>query len=234
MSRHQCRGSIVGAAVLVALLSSRPADAQVGIDPGPPREPGGLCNKLATGVWYDVVNQKLAVHHLEHLEAKLRSNAERGDTTPSGFHLRQIDNLKYRITIDEWLIRWNSLHYPDFYPIRTDPVSCAAIAQASHPIYIPDDLRQVQPPPPMPPAPTIPITIINAESSGTGIVFAINGLTYQVAPSSRKDLAIPFDSTITFEVGGSVGERRYRITQGLYEFRSTAEGLMLFKLPSMP
>ena len=42
MSRLQCRGSIAGAAVVVALLSSRPADAQVGVDPGPPRERGGF------------------------------------------------------------------------------------------------------------------------------------------------------------------------------------------------
>ena len=50
MSRLQCRGSIARAAVVVALLSSRPADAQLGVDPGPPREHGGLLNTFITGV----------------------------------------------------------------------------------------------------------------------------------------------------------------------------------------
>ncbi len=39
MSRLQCRGSIAGAAVVVALLCAKePAEAQVGVDPGPPAE----------------------------------------------------------------------------------------------------------------------------------------------------------------------------------------------------
>ena len=67
---------------MVALLSSRPADAQVGVDPGPPREPGGLLNSLITGVQYDIVNQALAEHHLQYLQAKLRRDAERGDRPP--------------------------------------------------------------------------------------------------------------------------------------------------------
>ena len=136
MSRLQCRGSIAGAAVVVALLSSRPADAQVGVDPGPPREPGGLLNDLVTGVEYDIVNQALAEQRLQNLQAKLRRDAERGDMAAVDCDVRRIDNVKYRIAIDEWLIRWNSRQYPGFYPIRTDAVSCAAIAQATHPTPI--------------------------------------------------------------------------------------------------
>ena len=68
MSRLRCRGSIAQAAVVVALLWSRPADAQVGVDPGPPREPGGLVNNLLTGVQYDIVNQAKAEHRLQYLQ----------------------------------------------------------------------------------------------------------------------------------------------------------------------
>jgi hypothetical protein len=50
MSKLQCRGSIARAAIVVALLWSGSADAQVTNDPGPPREPGGLLNNLLTGV----------------------------------------------------------------------------------------------------------------------------------------------------------------------------------------
>jgi hypothetical protein len=234
MSSLQCRGSIAGAVFVVALLSSRPADAQVGVDPGPPREPGGLCNNLLTGVQYDIVNLALAEHRLQKLQAKLGSDAERGDRAAVDCDLRRIDNVKYRIAMDVWLIRWNSLHNPGFYPIRTDPVSCAAIAQAATPIQLPDALRQIPTPDPMAAGPTIPITIVNAEPAGAGIVFAINGITHQAAAGSRQNLAVPLDSYITYDSGGSLGLRRYRISPGILEFRSTAEGWALYKLGGMP
>ena len=234
MSRLQCRVLIAGAGFVVALLSSRAADAQVGVDPGPPREPGGLLNALVTGVYYDVVNQELAEHRLQKLQAKLRRDAERGDTAAVDCDVRRIDNVKYRITIDEWLIRWNSRHYPDFYPIRTDAVSCAAIAQATHPTQVPNPQRLVPISVPMAAAPTISITIVNAEPAGAGVAFAIDGITHQAPGGSRQNLAVAPDSHITYDGGGSLGQRRYLIAPGLYEFRSTAEGWALYKLSDTP
>jgi hypothetical protein len=139
MSKLQCRGSIARAAVVVALLWSRPADAQVGFDPGPPREPGGLVNNLVTGVQYDLLNQAKAEGRLQHLQAKLRRDTERGNSAAVDHDVRRIDNLKYRIVVDEWLIRKNSLHNPGCYPypIRMDAISCAAIAQAARPAPAP-------------------------------------------------------------------------------------------------
>ncbi len=236
MSTFQRRGSIAWAAVavVVALLSSTPADAQVGVDPGPPREPGGWCNALITGVKYDILNQALAEKHLHKVEAKLRDDAERGDFAAVDHDVRRIDNLKYRITIDEWLIRWNSRQYPDFYPIRTDEVSCAAIAQAASPTQVPNPQRPAPTPGPMAAAPTIPITIVNAESAGAGVAFAIDGVAHQASAGSRQDLAVAPGSNITYDGGGSLGQRRYLISQGRYEFRSTAEGWALYKLAGMP
>jgi hypothetical protein len=234
MSRLQCRGSIAGAAVVVALLSSRPAHAQVGVDPGPPREHGGLLNNLITGVEYDILNQAMAEHRLQKLQAKLRHDAERGDSAAVDCDVRRIDNLKYRIVIDEWLIRWNSRQYPDFYPIRTDAVSRAAIAQATHPTPAPFPPQYVPPPGPMFAAPTISITIINAEPAGPGVAFAIDGVAHQALAGSRQNLDVAPNSYITYDGGGSLGQRRYRISPGLYEFRSTAEGWALYKLPVMP
>ncbi len=234
MSRLQRRGSIAGAAVLVALLSSSPADAQVGVNPGPPREPGGLLNNLLTGVEYDIVNQALAEHRLQHLQAKLRRDAERGNMAAVDCDVRRIDNLKYRITIDEWLIRWNSREYPCFYPIRTDAVSLAAIAQATHPTPAPYPPQFVPTPGPMAAAPTIRITIINAKPAGAGIAFAIDGIPHQAPAGSRQSLAVAPDANITYDGGGSLGLRRYRLSSGLYEFRSTAEGWALYKLAGMP
>src|SRR5271170_3846428 len=101
MSRLQYRGSIAAATIVVALLLSRPADAQVGVDPGPPREPGGLCNNLVTGTEYDIVNVALAEHRLQKLQAKLRGDAERGDMAAVECDVHRIDNVQYRIAIHE-------------------------------------------------------------------------------------------------------------------------------------
>lgn len=234
MLRLQCRGSIAGAAVLVALLSTRPVHAQVGVDPGPPREHEGLLRSIITGAEYDILNQKLAEKQLRHLQAKLRSDAERGDSAAVDHDVRRIDNLKYRITIDEWLIRWNSRQYADFYPIRTDPVSCAAIAQATHPTPSPIASQRVATPGPMIAAPTIRITIVNAESAGDSVVFSIDGITHQAPAGSRQEMAVAPDASIFYDSGGSIGQRRYRLTPGLYEFRWTAEGWALFRLPDAP
>jgi hypothetical protein len=234
MFRIEIRSLIAGAAVLVALLSSKAADAQVGVDPGPPREPGGLLNRLITGAEYDVVNQALAEKHLHKLQAKLRRDAERGDMAAVDHDVRRIDNLKYRIAIDEWLIRWNSRQYPCFYPIRTDAVSRAAIAQAATPIPSPARLLPVPTMEVMAAIPTITITIVNAEPTGAGIAFDIDGLTHQAPAGSRQVLAVAPDSYITYDGGGSLGPHRYRISPGLYEFRSTAEGWALYKLSGMP
>ena len=41
-------------------------------------------------------------------------------------------------------------------------------------------------------------------------------------------------STITYDGGGSIGGRRYRLSPGVYEFRSTAEGWAFYKLTASP
>ena len=235
MSRLQCRGSIACAAVAVALLSSRPASAQVGVDPGPPREHGGLCNAVITGAEYDIVNLKLAEHRLQKLQAKLARDAELGDTAAMDHDVHQIAKVKYRMAIHEWLLRWNMRQYPAFYPIRTDPVSAAAIAQAATPTRVPNPQRPAPTPGPMDIARAITITVANAEpAGGADIAFAIDGVPHQVLAGSRRDLRVAPGSRITYDAGGSLGQRRYLISPGLYEFRSTAEGWALYKLEGTP
>ncbi len=234
MSKLQCRGSIARAAVVVALLSSRSADAQLVDPPGLTEKPRGVGNGFVTGVWYDVANKAKAERRLENLQAKLRRDSERGDSAAADRDVRMIDRDKYRIAVDEWLIRKNSLQDPCYYPIRTDAISYAAIAKVASPpqAFVPSG--PVPNPGPMAAAPTIPITIVNAEPAGADVAFAIDGVAHQSAGGSRQDLAVPPNSNITYDAGGSLGQRRYRISQGLYEFRSTAEGWALYKLPGTP
>ena len=84
--------------MVAALLWSRPADAQVTIDPGPPREPGGLWNNLATGVQNYLVNQALAERPLEHFQAKLSRDTARGNSAAVGRDVRRM----YGLHIASW------------------------------------------------------------------------------------------------------------------------------------
>jgi hypothetical protein len=56
MPSLRCRGSIAQAAVVIALLWSRPAAAQV----GPPKVHGDLLNTLGTGAYFEIVDQARA------------------------------------------------------------------------------------------------------------------------------------------------------------------------------
>ena len=236
MSRLQCRGSIARAALVVAVLSSRSADAQLVDPPGLTEKPRGVGNPFVTGVWYDVVNKAKAEQRLLNLQVKLRRDAERGDSAAVNRDVRMIDRDKYRIAVDDWLIRKNLLQDLCYYPVRTDAISYAALVQAASPPQAPDPSRPIPTPGPMAAAPTIPITItiVNAEPAGSGVAFALDGVAHQAAGGSRQDLAVAPNSTITYDGGGSLGQRRYRIASGLYEFRSTAEGWALYKLPGTP
>ncbi len=137
MSKLRCRSSIALAAVAGALLWSKPADAQVGA--GSRGEPVGLLNNLASGAQYDIVNRAKAERQLEHRLARLGRDGEQGRAAAVGRDVRRIDNLRFRIAVDGWLIRQNSLQDPGYYPypVRLDPMSCAAIAQAARPPQAP-------------------------------------------------------------------------------------------------
>ncbi len=234
MSRLQCRGSIAGVALVVALLSSRPAAAQVGVNPGPPRESQGVVRGLVTGVTYDVVNMELAEKKLLRLEAKYRRDAERGHEGALKHDVRHIENTRYRIAIEDWVIHWNRLQYPPFYAIRNDSVSTAAIIQAACPTFVPNPQQRVPGTLPTPGAPTLSVTILNAETAGTGVVFAIDGVVYHAPIHSRQDLVASPDSILTYDSGGSLGLRRYRISPGIYEFRPTTAGWALYKVAGIP
>ncbi len=79
MSRLRYRGSITLAAVVVALLASRPAAAQV-VVPAPARQHDGLANGLITGSWYDRANQADAEWHLQHRQQMLNRDVQQGNS----------------------------------------------------------------------------------------------------------------------------------------------------------
>ena len=133
MSERQCRIPIALAAVVAALLWSKPAHAQIGGPAfSPPREPGGLVNNLAIGVQYDIVNKEKAEQRLERLQARQRLDAERGDSAAYNRDGSRIAYTRHRIAVDVWLIRKNRLYDPGCYPypVCLDPMTYAAITRA--------------------------------------------------------------------------------------------------------
>ena len=139
MSRFQWRGSIALVVVVVALLGPGFAVAQVGPGPGPYAGRGDLLNNLVTGAQYDIVNQEKAERRLFRLRGKLTQDIEQGNPAAVDRDVRRIDSLKYRIVVDEWLIRKNLLMEPGCYPypLRMDPITCAAIGQYRRPPHAP-------------------------------------------------------------------------------------------------
>jgi hypothetical protein len=131
----QCRGSIALAAIAVTLLWSRPAAAQV----GPPRGHGGLWNHPVTGTFVEIVDRAKAERRLGHLEARLRRDATRGDASAADRDAHRIARTRFRIGVDEWLIRYNSCQELGPYPLPVclDPLTREAIGQYRRPSFGP-------------------------------------------------------------------------------------------------
>src|SRR3954447_4281843 len=128
MCRLQCRGSIARAAIVVALLSSRAADAQGVFDPGPTQAHGYQWYVKNSGVQLELSHQAKAERRLQKLEAKLGQDAGRGDADAVDCDARRIDNARFWIAVDEWLIRKHLLLDPGYYPIRLVDVPCTTYA----------------------------------------------------------------------------------------------------------
>jgi hypothetical protein len=137
MSKLRFRVSIVQAAVAIALLWSSGAAAQV--YPAQAVERGGLVNNIATGVHYDIANQRMAERRLNFLQAKLNHHAASGQSAAADRDVHMMRNMRYRIVVDEWLIRKNMGLDPGCYPypLCMDPITYNAIAQYHQPLLFP-------------------------------------------------------------------------------------------------
>jgi hypothetical protein len=137
MSKLQFRVLVVQAATVITLLWSRAADAQV--YPAQAVERGGLVNNIATGAHYDIANQRMAENRLHHLQAKFNHHAASGHSAAADRDVHMMRNMRYRIVVDEWLIRKNMGLDPGCYPypLCMDPITYNAIAQYHQPPLFP-------------------------------------------------------------------------------------------------
>lgn len=175
-------------------------------------------------------DHKCAEHQLAHLESKIARDQACGNPAKNERRLLWMNELRFRLAADEWLIRMNSLQDPGYYPYRTDFQTAGYMADAARPGPEPGIPQAVLWPNSI--APETTIYIANTGSSEVG--FNINGVSAQIFGGSRKLFPTFAPATITFNGGGSIGERRYTITPGRYEFRSTAEGWILVRTSAKP
>ena len=137
MSWLQSRGSIAWAAALLVLFLSRRVDAQVVAPCAVHHHHGSPPSGLAAGAWLERLDRPHAQRRVQNLQAKLRSDVSRGDTADAACDARRLDRARFRLAVDEWLIRDMAMQDPGHYPLRIDPVSASYIAQMSQPAYAP-------------------------------------------------------------------------------------------------
>ncbi len=115
-----------------ALLWTTPASAQ---RYKPPGETWTGLTPLTSGAFQEMGNQARAEHLLSHREQKLTRHAAQGNPVAVERDLDRINHLRFRISVDQWLIQKhlcdNPGRYP--YPVHLDPLSCAVIGQYRRP-----------------------------------------------------------------------------------------------------
>src|SRR6185312_12955748 len=116
MSTLPYRGLIAWAAVLVTLLSSRAVVAQGFVGQGPDRPPGTLWSRLVSGAQFEVVDRAKAERRLRHLQAKLERAAERRDSAAADRDVQRIEDTRFRIAVDVFMVRMLSCQEPGLYP----------------------------------------------------------------------------------------------------------------------
>ena len=80
------------------------------------------------------------------------------------------------------------------------------------------------------PAP-VSVVIVNAGPPGAAVEYVIDGIASRIESGQQQRLAVGSTSTILYDRGGDLGEQRYALSAGAYEFRASGTGWALFKLP---
>ena len=76
--------------------------------------------------------------------------------------------------------------------------------------------------------------IVNAGEPGAVIDYVINGVAYKTESGQHQRLDVSPRSTIVYDRGGDLGQQRYALSAGVYEFQSNDAGWSLFKLKPPP
>lgn len=232
MSEPTSRRAIALAAILMGLMVPRPASAQD-----------------LTGLPGDYLLLKTRQWQLRHDRTRLQADIDRGDTAAVAGDLQRVRRDQRRIEFDRWMLR-SDLFLPlafTTHPQRIPPVPADPVL-TPHPQYpgygyFPSDpghlYRLPQPASPTADTPTSPgasaatplfVEIVNAGPPGEAVAYLVDGVVHRVEGGRRERIAIGPDSTIAFDRGGGLGTQRYRLSAGVYEFRSGESGWAFFRV----
>jgi hypothetical protein len=224
------RCTILSATILLASFAPRPARAQ---DP--------------TDLPIDFLFKGIHEWELQYNQTRLENDINRGDAAGVNRDLNRIQRDEWKLWYDRRRIRRDMwLPAGPWVPLpRSIPMGETLIA---HPMYPgfgyypsnPTQLYQLEQPGTLPApgaaqAPAqFPVVIKNAGKPGTTIDYVINGVAFKTESGQHERLAVSPRSTIVFDRGGELGQQRYALSAGVYEFQSSDAGWSLFKLKPPP
>ena len=136
-------------------------------------------------------------------------------------------------------------YYPTSQPIQPQvpaaatfvgPPSPASLANVA-PVNVPSSMAPSANPVTFnvaPPSKTIAVLISNPAETGVPINFVVDGTAYSVPSGYTQKLVATTSSVVEFDRGDLLGDGRYGLTEGPYEFRYADKGWELYKLPAKP
>jgi hypothetical protein len=88
------------------------------------------------------------------------------------------------------------------------------------------------------PAPKAPnkegLAIVNPAENEVTLQFVVDGQTTSLRAGFRLELAVSQTRVIEFDRGGSFGQARYSMDEGLYTFNETEQGWELYRSAYVP
>jgi len=78
------------------------------------------------------------------------------------------------------------------------------------------------------------IAVVNPQGTGATLNFTVDGARCELAPGMRQELSSPQTRLIEFDRGGSFGQARYTLSEGLYSFAATDKGWDLIQAAYRP
>jgi hypothetical protein len=246
MSKPMYRRTILSATILLASIAPRPAHSQ------DPRD-----------LPLDFLFQKVHEWELQHDQARLQNDMSGGDAASVNRDLNRIQRDERRLWYDRRRIRRDMWLPAGPWVPRQQPIPPGEtlIPHPQYPGYgyypsnptqlyhLPQQVRFSNPGPaegasvgsasgttpgvPATPA-QVPVVIVNAGQSGTAVDYVVSGVIYKAESGQQQRLEVSPGSTIHYDRGGNLGEQRYALSAGVYEFRSSDAGWALFKLRPPP
>lgn len=233
-------------AVMILVATMAPVAAR-GQSPGPTQQP--LLDRFFLPDPFhlpgDILDEKLAEWRLRRDRARVQDDLDRGDAAAVNRDLNRVQRDTRWIWYDRRRIQGDSLHRRDpWLPAPAPlPMGATLVPHPQYPGYgyLPTDPTQLyRLPAPAADAPgdpasgRVPVEIRNSGPPGTAVTYEVDGVAYRTEGGGVRKLVVDPKSTIRYDRGLGLGDQRYALSAGAYEFRSGTGGLALFKLPPPP